>query len=170
VLGQFKKEFGRRRIESITSEETFSFLAFLAGAKKQSTRYSRSAHLRAFFNHILDRYKLNFVNPCDSLIIKRVFRPPRIGIRTVIDRETIDEIIYTSLKIRDRLILELQARAGMLIGEVLKLTATFASRSGVPLEVVSEIILRHRNLSTTQRYLGKVSESEAASWIGRIYE
>jgi integrase len=42
--------------------------------------------------------------------------------------------------------------------------ATFASRSDVPLEVVSKIILRHRNLSTTQRYLGKVSEAEAASW------
>ena len=48
--------------------------------------------------------------------------------------------------------------------------ATFASRSGVPMEVVSKIILRHRNLSTTQRYLGKVSEAEAASWIGRIYK
>jgi integrase len=156
-----------------------------------------------------------------------------MGIRTVIDRETIDEIIYGSQEIRDRLILELQARAGMRIGEVLKLTpndidgvkvtirhpksgreqetvfiarriserlrdyikdqnigldervfpmnyngarllvkragrsrglnltphdlgrhaATFASRSGVTLEVVSKIILRHRNLSTTQRYL-----------------
>jgi integrase len=173
-----------------------------------------------------------------------------MGIRTVIDRESVDEIIYTTLKIRDRLLLELQARAGMRIGEVLKLTpndidgvkviirnpksgreqetvfvtkriserlrnyirdrsispderifplsyngarlvvkkagkrnglnlaphdlrrhaATFASRSGVPLEVVSKVILRHRNLSTTQRYLGKVSESEAASWIDRIYE
>ena len=122
MLGQFTKEFGRRRIDSITSEETFSFLAFLTGARKQSTRYSRCAHLRAFFNHILDRYKLGFANPCDTLIIKRVFRPARIGIRTVIDRETIDEIIYGSQKVRDRLILELQARAGMRIGEVLKLT------------------------------------------------
>jgi integrase len=167
------------------------------------------------------------------------------------DRESVDEIIYTTPKIRDRLILELQARGGMRIGEVLKLTpndidgvkvmirnfksgreqeivfitkriserlrsyirdrsigsnderifplsyngarlvvkragkshginltphdlrrhaAIFASRSGVPLEVVSKVILRHRNLSTTQRYLGKVSESEAASWIDRIYE
>jgi integrase len=40
----------------------------------------------------------------------------------VIGRETVDEIIYTTLKKRDRLILELQARAGMRIGEVLKLT------------------------------------------------
>jgi hypothetical protein len=28
-LGQFKKEFGRRRIDSITSEESFSFLTLL---------------------------------------------------------------------------------------------------------------------------------------------
>jgi integrase len=40
----------------------------------------------------------------------------------VIDRETVDEIIYTTLNIRDRLILELQARGGMRIGEVLNLT------------------------------------------------
>ena len=44
-----------------------------------------------------------------------------MGIRTVIDRESVDEIIYTTLKMRDRLILELQARGGMRIGEVLKL-------------------------------------------------
>ena len=47
--------------------------------------------------------------------------------------------------------------------------ATYASRSGVPIEVVSKVILRHANLSTTQRYLGKVSETEAMSWIDNIY-
>jgi integrase/recombinase XerD len=29
-------------------------------------------------------------------------------------------------------------------------SATFASRSGVPIEIVSKVILRHANLSTTQ--------------------
>ena len=47
--------------------------------------------------------------------------------------------------------------------------ATFASRSGVPIEIVSKIILRHSNLSTTQMYLGKVSESEAMKWIENLY-
>jgi len=47
--------------------------------------------------------------------------------------------------------------------------ATFASRSGVPIEIVSKIILRHANLSTTQRYLGKVSDSEAMRWIENIF-
>ncbi len=43
--------------------------------------------------------------------------------------------------------------------------ATFASRSGTPIEIVSKVILRHASLSTTQRYLGKVSDAEALRWI-----
>jgi len=35
---------------------------------------------------------------------------------------------------------------------------------------VSKVILRHANLSTTQRYLGKVSDSEAVRWIENLYE
>jgi len=39
----------------------------------------------------------------------------------------------------------------------------------VPIEVVSKVILRHANLSTTQLYLGKISETEAMSWIDNLY-
>ena len=47
--------------------------------------------------------------------------------------------------------------------------ATYASRSGTPLEIVSKVILRHANLSTTQRYLGKVSDLEAMRWIDNLH-
>ena len=47
--------------------------------------------------------------------------------------------------------------------------ATYASRSGVPIEIVSKVILRHANLSTTQMYLGRVSDVEAIRWIENIY-
>jgi integrase len=47
--------------------------------------------------------------------------------------------------------------------------ATHASRSGTPIEIVSKVILRHANLSTTQRYLGKVSDREALRWIENLY-
>ena len=47
--------------------------------------------------------------------------------------------------------------------------ATYASRSGVPIEIVSKVILRHANLATTQRYLGKVSDVEAIRWIENIH-
>ena len=66
-------------------------------------------------------------------------------------------------------------RAGELVGirlrphDLRRHAATFASRSGTPLEIVSKIILRHSNLSTTQRYLGKVSDMEALKWIDSVY-
>jgi integrase/recombinase XerD len=47
--------------------------------------------------------------------------------------------------------------------------ATYASRSGVPIEIVSKVILRHANLSTTQVYLGTVSDVEAMRWIENLY-
>ena len=48
-------------------------------------------------------------------------------------------------------------------------SASYASRSGTPIEIVSKVILRHSNLSTTQRYLGKISDTEAIRWIENLY-
>ena len=47
--------------------------------------------------------------------------------------------------------------------------ATYASRAGTPLEIVSRVILRHSNLQTTQLYLGRVSDVEAMRWIDSIH-
>jgi integrase len=47
--------------------------------------------------------------------------------------------------------------------------ATYASRSGTPLEIVSKILLRHSNLTTTQKYLGKISDAEAIRWIDQLH-
>jgi integrase len=66
-------------------------------------------------------------------------------------------------------------KAGKLVGiklrphDLRRHAATYASRAGTPLEIVSKIILRHSNLSTTQRYLGKVSDIEAMRWIDNIH-
>jgi integrase len=47
--------------------------------------------------------------------------------------------------------------------------ATYASRSGTQIEIVSKVLLRHSNLSTTQRYLGKISDAEAMRWIDNLH-
>ena len=167
----------------------------------------------------------------------------------MLERETVDEMIYNTKRARDRLILELQARCGLRIGELLKIkvsdvsdrtitlrepksgkeselaymsenvskklaeyikdealqsddrpfpicystaralvrrlgetvnvrisphdlrrySATYASRNGVPLEVVSKVILRHQDLKTTQVYLGKINDTEAIRWMDILH-
>jgi integrase/recombinase XerD len=182
-------------------------------------------------------------------MLRKMFRARPIVSWEIIEKDVIDEIIFTTVKLRNRLILELMARGAMRVGEVLKLrprdvhdrkltlrdpksgkerehvfipqkvadrlkgyirdkeiqphrrifpicyeaartmvkkagdkvgirlrphdlrrhAATYASRSGVPIEIVSKVILRHANLSTTQIYLGKVPDTEAMRWIENIY-
>jgi hypothetical protein len=40
---------------------------------------------------------------------------------------------------------------------------------GVPLEVVSKVILRHQDLKTTHVYLGKIDDSEAIRWMDILH-
>jgi integrase/recombinase XerD len=216
---------------------------------KQTTKRLRYSLLTAFFNLIRNTIDDSIRNPCDTMMLRKVFRNSRGVQWTIFEKEIIDEMIFKTTNVRDRVILELMARSGMRIGEVLKIrpmdlenrriilhdpksgreaeyvfipqkvadrlkeyikakniesdqrifplvyggmrqivkragrvvgiklkphdlrrhAATYASRSGTPLEIVSKVILRHTNLSTTQRYLGKVSETEAMKWIENLY-
>jgi integrase len=181
--------------------------------------------------------------------LRKIFKDPRPNQWKIIEKDLIDEIIFRTVKPRNRIMLELMAKGGMRIGEVLKIrpidvkdrkitlpdpksgreseivfipqkiadrlkeyikensieldqrifpitynaarvmvskagklvgihlrphdlrrfSATHASRSGTPIEIVSKIILRHAHLATTQRYLGKVSDLEAMRWIENMY-
>jgi len=65
--------------------------------------------------------ELDFQNPCELPMLRKLFRP-RVTISwNILEKETVDEIIFRTTNIRNRLILELMARGGMRIGEVLKL-------------------------------------------------
>jgi integrase len=249
VLTKFCEEFGAENLEEITTERVLSFLNRITEGRKRQTKKTRYTHLLAFFNFIKNNIDQDFPNPCDTPMLKKLFRARPSYHWNIIEKETVDEIIFRTSKPRNRLILELMARGGMRISEVLKLTpsdindrrltlrdpksgreqefifipqrlaerlkdyvrengiqpdqrifaicyeaaremvakagrvvgihlrphdlrrhaATYASRSGVPIEIVSKVILRHSNLSTTERYLGKISDVEAMKWIDNLY-
>ena len=64
----------------------------------------------------------DFKNPCDSPMLRILLRTKAIVHWDIIEKETVDEIIFRTDNVRNRLILELMARSGMRVGEVLKLT------------------------------------------------
>jgi integrase/recombinase XerD len=249
ILNQLCEEFGNENLGEITTEMTLSFLNRITEGKRQQTKKTRYSHLLAFFNFIKNHIDQDFRNPCDTPMLKKLFRARPSYNWNIIEKETVDEVIFRTSMPRNRLMLELMARGGMRISEVLKLTpldihdrrltlkdpksgreqefifipqrladrlksyiwekdiqprqrifpicyeaaremvakagavvgihlrphdlrrhaATYASRSGVPIEIVSKVILRHSNLSTTERYLGKISDVEAMKWIDTLY-
>jgi integrase/recombinase XerD len=87
----------------------------------QATKRNRYSVLASFFNFTINTSQPDLPNPCSSAVIRKVFKRPQPTQWQIIDKDIIDEIIFRCLNIRDRLILELMARGGMRIGEVLKL-------------------------------------------------
>jgi integrase/recombinase XerD len=249
ILTQLCDEFGGENLKEITTERILSFLNRITEGRKRQTKRTRYSHLLSFFNFIKNNIDQELRNPCDTPMLKKLFKVKPSYHWNIIEKETIDEVIFRTSKPRNRLMLELMARGGMRISEVLKLipsdindrrltlrdpksgreqefifitqklanrlkdyirekgiqpnqrvfpicyeaaremvakagsvvgihlkphdlrrhAATYASRSGVPIEIVSKVILRHSNLSTTERYLGKISDVEAMKWINNLY-
>ena len=249
VLEKFSEQYGDRELQSITTDEILTFLNQLTSGNKQTTKSNRYSNLRSFFNFVINTFDTQFQNPCDTPALRKLFKEPKPQAWPIIEKDVIDEIVFRITNPRNRLLIELMARGGMRIGEVLKLTprdvqdrklylrepksgreaevvfipqklanrlndyirdkgiesdkrifpitysaarsvivkagkmlgiqmrphdlrrhsASYASRSGTPIEIVSKVILRHANLSTPQRYLGKISDTEAIRWIENLY-
>ena len=121
-MGKFQDPFLERELNSITSEEILSFLTGLNDSCKQLTKHTRYAYLKALFNFIRNNLDSQLQNPCDTPMLKKLFRPGKLSQWQIHEKEVIDEIIFRTIKVRNRLMLELMARGGMRVGEVLKLT------------------------------------------------
>ena len=249
ILGNFQDHFGDIELSSITSEDILAFMSTVSDGTKQNTKKLRFTLLSAFFNFVKNSLDSDIQNPCDNPALRKLFRAGKPTQLKVLEKDVVDEIIFRTQNPRNRLMLELMARSGMRVGEVLKLNAmdvedrkimirdpksgreaeaaflpqkvadrlrryirenkiqpdarifpityaaarlivkkagemvcvhvkphdlrrhaaTYASRSGTPLEIVSKVLLRHSNLSTTQRYLGKISDVEAMRWIDNLH-
>jgi integrase len=127
VLRKFEILFAERSVDSMSADEIYHFLENLTEGFSKATRRLRYAQLKTFFNFIIDRCSLNIKNPCNSPLLSKTFRMPTTKARKILDKESVDEMIYNTTTIRDRLILELQARCGMRIGELLGLKVTDVS-------------------------------------------
>jgi integrase len=97
------------------------FLLSLTKDNKQATKRNRYSVLASFYNFSINTGLPALTNPCNTTVIKKIFRRPLTIQWQIVDKETVDEIIFRTMNIRNRLILELMARGGMRIGEVLNL-------------------------------------------------
>ena len=249
LLQNIQDRFAGRSFDSIGPDEIYRFLEAMTGGQAKSTRRLRFAQFKAFYHFLIEKTDLNMRNPCEATILAKAFKAPKQVARRILDRETVEELIYNAENLRDRLILELQARCGWRIGESLKITVKFvsdrklilqepksgkesevafmreqiakrlhdyiqqedlspgdrlfpicystaraaigrigerlkvsltphdlrrysashASRNGIPLEIVSKVILRQQDLKTSQAYLGKISDLEAIRWMDILH-
>lgn len=121
-------------------------------------------------------HKLTIQSPKSGKVAEVVFIPRKVveRLRAYIEERVLqtEQRIFPITYAAARIVVK---KAGKLAGielrphDLRRHAATYASRSGVPIEIVSKVIIRHANLSTTQRYLGKISDTEATRWIENLY-
>jgi site-specific recombinase XerD len=165
-------------VNSITQNDILNFLSGINKDTAQNTKIHRFRILSSFFNFTISSYDLGCDNPCQTPLVRKMFKGEQLIQWNILDKDIVDEIIFRTLNKRNRIILELMARAGMRINEVLNIKPQniegrkiklYSPKSGKESEMVSKVILRHSNLATTQRYLGKVSDIEAIRWIEQLH-
>jgi integrase len=115
---------------------------------KQATKRNRYSVLSSFYNFSINTALPALTNPCNTAVIKKIFRRPQAIQWQIVDKETVDEIIFRTMNIRNRLMLELMARGGMRIGEVLGLTTSDIQENSLTIQkTVKSLQLRCGNIN-----------------------
>jgi integrase len=71
--------------------------------------------------------------------------------------------------------LSMDRKLGEIVGikirphDLRRYSATHASRNGIPLEVVSKVLLSHQDIKTTRMSLEKVTDTEAIRWMDVLH-
>jgi integrase len=89
---------------------------------RQATKRYRYSVLASFYNFSINNGLAALTNPCNGSVIRKIFKRPQAIQWNIVDKEAVDEIIFRTTNARNRLMLELMARGGMRVGEVLNLT------------------------------------------------
>ncbi len=120
----------------------------------------------------IDGRKIIVQDPKSGREAEVIFMPEQVAnrLKAYIQKEGLEEddrvfnLCYSSAR---KIINRLGQRVGIKLNphDLRRHSATYASRNGVPLEIISKVLLRHQDLKTTQIYLGKISESEAIRWM-----
>jgi integrase len=110
-------------LHSLTTDEVWGFLTQQTDGRSQGTKKLRYSLLSSFFNFGKNILDPSLPNPCDTPVLRKIFGHPKPKQWTILDKDVVDEMIFRTENPRNRLILELMARSGMRIGEVLGLRA-----------------------------------------------
>jgi integrase len=119
---KFSRNFANQILSEVSTDNILDFMTQITEGRKPQTKRIRFGHLTAFFNFIKNNFDSDLKNPCDSPMLRKLFKPKVIVHWDIIEKESVDEIIFRTNNVRNRLMLELMARGGMRVGEVLKLT------------------------------------------------
>jgi integrase/recombinase XerD len=118
IINKFCADFGEEELARLSSEKVLQFFNVVTDGCKPQTKRVRFTHLSSFFSFMKNNIDTDFQNLCELPMLRKLFRPTVTVRWNIIEKETVDEIIFRTTNVRNRFILELMARGGMRIPEI----------------------------------------------------
>ena len=107
LLDRFLQHFSGREIESMAAGKVGQFLESQTANKAKTTRRLMYAQVKAFFNFLINECLMDIKYPCSHPLIATQYKNHKPAAREILDKELVDQLIYSTTSDRDRLILEL---------------------------------------------------------------
>lgn len=92
ILSKFCDEFGDDNPEELAPDHILDFLSRKTEGCKQQTKRIRFSHLSAFFNFIKTNIDNDFQNPCDTPLLRKMFKAKPISSWEIIEKDPIDDV------------------------------------------------------------------------------
>lgn len=92
-LEQLKVKFTEEQVISVSPDDIGKFLEESTEGLSRPTRHLRYAQIKSFFNYVIESTGLNIKNPCNASVLSKEFKNVQHRPRTILDKETVDEII-----------------------------------------------------------------------------
>jgi hypothetical protein len=98
AIDRFCQEFSDAEIDLLTPDDVLSFLNSFTNGNKPCAKRVRYSHLPAFFNFFLNNVDPGIGNPCNTLMILKLYRKRVVSRWEIIEKETVGEIIFRTTK------------------------------------------------------------------------
>jgi hypothetical protein len=97
-MDRFRNQFGDYELGHLSVDNILDFMNQLTEGRKPQTKRGRFTSLLAFFNFAKNNLDSDFTNPCDSPMLRKLFRQKIKTHFDILEKETIDEIICQPLR------------------------------------------------------------------------
>ena len=75
TIEKFNQNFANLNLNEMSTDDILDFMAKITEGQKPQTKRIRFSHLTAFFNFMRNNFDSDLKNPCDSPMLRKLFRP-----------------------------------------------------------------------------------------------
>ena len=93
-ISTFDQQYGRQEIDDLTLYDILDYMNRITEGLKPNAIRTKIAFLHSFFNFIRFNIDEDFITPCDTKMLRKLFRPREIRRWDILEKKMVGEVIF----------------------------------------------------------------------------